>query len=359
VLDSGTDLDHPDLASKLRTNIDWDFVRDDSVADEEYGHGTHVSGIAAAATDNGVGVAGMGWDAQILPLKVLDDQGNGWGDDIANAIYYAADNGAHVINLSLGTRIAVPCPQYMQDAVDYAYDRDVVVVAAAGNEYTHMEIFPANCEHVLGVAATDQSDNRASYSNYGDHVSIAAPGSGIYSTGWTDDGETNCTSGYCYKSGTSMATPHVAGLAALVRALYPSYTPDQVASAILDNAVDRGTAGWDQYYGCGRIDAFEALSKGAQDTYPVCLQGVTIWSNDVQREPTSAPFAPGEIIVSFRPGIQAEQAAQQYGDGAELLPALGAWRLRVPAGQERAALAELRADPAVVYAELNYLAFAQ
>jgi len=355
VVDSGTDLDHPDLADKVRTDIDWDFVNDDDVADDDHGHGTHVSGIAAAATDNGVGVAGLGWETMILPLKALDQIGNGWSTDIAEAIYYAADNGAHVINMSLGGD--APCPWYMQNAADEAYANGVILVAAAGNhgeDVPNAEYFPANCEHVLGVAATNPDDSVASYSNYGSHVSIAAPGSSIYST--------LMGGSYGYMRGTSMATPHVAGLAALLRARYPSYTPDQIASAILDNAEDLGEAGWDEHYGCGRINASLALSVGAHGSSPVCLEGVGTWSvgaaAEVQ-EPTAAPFVPGELIVSFRPGIKAARVAQRHGASAEFLPTLRAWRLRVPPGQEMTLLARLRADPAVAYADLNYLVVAR
>lgn len=347
VLDSGADLDHPDLAGKLRTDIDWDFVNGDATAEDDNGHGTHVSGIAAAVTDNGLGVAGVGWDAHILPLKVLNESGAGWDTDIAAAIRYAADHGADVINMSIEGASA--CPTILQEAVDYAYARGVVLVAAAGNSPStpDPEVFPANCAHVLGVAATTSSDVLASYSNPGNHVSVAAPGSYIYST-WIGGG-------YGSMSGTSMATPHVAGLAALVLARFPYYTPDQAASAILDNAVDKGAAGWDTSYGCGRIDAFETLRTGAVAATPVCLGG-RAWSAGAEgeRTPAAGDYAPGEVIVSFRLGAQAEQAARAYSADAEFLPALQVWRLRVPPGEELAILAQLQADPNVAYAELNY-----
>lgn len=358
VLDTGADLDHPDLADKVRTDIDWDFVNDDDSADDDHGHGAHVSGIAAAATDNGIGVAGLGWEATILPLKVMDENGDGDSELLAQAIIYAAYQGADVINMSLGG--AVACPTEVQSAADYAYDKGVVLVAASGNhggsEGPNAEMFPANCEHVLGIAATDSSDNHPGYSNYGNHVSVAAPGSSIYST--------LMGGGYGYKSGTSMATPYVAGLAALLRARFSSYTPAQIASAILDNAEDLGATGWDKYYGCGRINAFQALSKGAHGSSPVCLEGVGPWTTGVGETPSDAPFVPGEIIVSFRPGVSVEAVFPQgyalwHGASAEFLPALEAWRLRVPPGQERVILAQLRADPAVAHADLNYLIFTQ
>jgi subtilisin family serine protease/uncharacterized protein YkwD len=363
VLDSGTDLDHPDLVDKVRTDIDKDFVNDDNNADDDHGHGTHVSGIAAAATDNGLGVAGLGWEATILPLKVLRPTGDGKAggslDHLVQAIYYAADNGAGVVNMSLGgTTIDYCCPAALQSAVDYAYARDVLLVAAAGNSQGGTAVFPANCEHVLGVAATTAGDTRPSFSNYGDHVSVAAPGVNIYSTGWPGD-EPDCSSGYCYKSGTSMATPHVAGLAALVRTRYSSYTPDQVASAILDNADDLGAEGWDRYHGCGRINALEALYTGAHDASPVCLNGVGPWMAGTGKTTATTSFVPGEILVSFRPGTEADTKSLQYGASAEFLPAIQAWRLRVPPGQERTVLARLQSDSAVAYADLNYLVFAQ
>jgi len=354
VVDSGIDLDHPDLATKVRTDIDWDFVNGDDVADDDHGHGTHVAGITAAATDNGVGVAGMGWEATLLPLKVLDSAGYGSGDALADAIVYAADNGASVINMSLGGD--APCPQAIQDAVDYAYQRGVVLVAAAGNhggDVPNAELFPANCTHVLGVAAINSDGSIASYSNYGGHVSVAAPGTSIYST-WMGGG-------YGYMSGTSMATPHVSGLAALVRAYYPTYTPDQVASAILDNAEDIGPAGRDPYAGCGLIDAYAALANGAQGATPLCPEQVTTTAaagatTTVSADVADAPFVPGELLLSLRPGVEPMQIALRYRLPLELVSgALGIWRMRVPVGEEWALLSYLQADPAVIYAHPNYI----
>jgi hypothetical protein len=352
VLDTGADLDHPDLASKVRTDIDWDFVDDDAVAEDSHGHGTHVSGIVAAATDNGLGVAGMGWEATLLPLRVV---GPGGADSVtlADAIYYAVDHGAGVINMSVGSQTV--CPTIVQDAATYAHAQNVVLVAAAGNDGANAQSFPANCYYVLGVAATTSGDTRASFSNYGAHVAVAAPGSDIYSTAMGG--------GYGARSGTSMAAPLVAGLAALVRARYPDYTATEVVSAILDNAVDLGAASWDPYYGCGRIDAARALAVGAHDgAFPVCLWGQPgQWdeSGEDLGAASDAPFVPGEVIVAFRPGAgdRAVQAVLRRGAGAEHLSRLDVWRLRVSVGQERAILAQLLADPAVAHAELNYLVF--
>ena len=216
VLDTGTDYIHPDLSGKVRTDIDWDFVNNDDNARDDHGHGTHVSGIAAAATNNSIGVAGMGWDASILPLKVMDSQGRGSTAELIPAIYYAADHGARVINMSLaGTTRDNLCPSDVQAAVDYAYRRGVLLVAAAGNwPYIAQSPFPANCAHVLGVAATTSSDSRAWFSNYGDHVSVAAPGEDIYSTlrygGYGDmDGTPCATLFYCDQASEIQRWPPV------------------------------------------------------------------------------------------------------------------------------------------------------
>jgi thermitase len=398
VLDTGTDYTHPDLSGKVRTDIDRDFVNNDDDAMDNNGHGTHVSGIAAAATNNSRGVAGMGWDASILPLKVLDSGGNGRTDQLISAIYYAADHGARVINMSLGGPYS--CLSDLQAAVDYAYSRGVLLVAAAGNwPYIAQSPFPANCAHVLGVAATTSSDSRAWFSNYGDHVSVAAPGEDIYST--------LRYGGYGDMDGTSMATPFVAGLAALVYARFPTYTPGQAASAILDNAQDLGSTGWDPDYGCGRIDAFRALWEGARGDYPVCL-GARVWSAtgageqgsggagepggggagepegggaeaqrgrgaeeqrgmgaEEQRSAGAGEVIPGEVVVTLRAGARAEALFRAQGldpAGALLYRArsgIQVWRLRVPVGQEEAVLARLRADPAVIAADRNYRIRAQ
>lgn len=351
VLDTGADFHHPDLAGKLRGDIDWDFVNNDPHAQDDNGHGTHVSGIVAAATDNGIGVAGMGWNATILPLKVMDASGNGYSSDLAAAIYYAANYGARIINMSLGG--GGNCPSNVQSAADYAYSRGVLLVAAAGNYQGNTEVFPANCNHVLGVAATTSSDGFAGFSNYGSHVSVAAPGENIVST---------CLGGnYCWMDGTSMATPFVAGLAALVYARFSAYTPDQAASAILDNALDLGTSGWDPYYGCGRIDAFQTLWEGARGDYPLCL-GTRVWWQEAA--PGEAPFVPGEVVVTLRAGVQPETLLRRYGLMADYIdlyapPDHRLIRLRAPVGAERALLARLRADPAVLSADLNYLIYAR
>lgn len=280
VIDSGIKLDHEDLASRRWINsgeIPGNFSDDDGngkvddvhgwhffhrwagssyVPDEnanvadDYGHGTHVAGIAAAAANNGVGISGLAPGARVLPVKVLDQYGNGWYSDIAAGIIYAADNGAQVINLSLGGTEPSDILVY---AVDYARSHGALVVAATGNTGSAV-LYPAAYEPVLAVAATDSNDQVAYFSNYGAPVDVAAPGVDIYST-WP------WVTGYFTKSGTSMAAPHISGVAALIWSRWSALSADNVASAITQTAVDVGHPGWDVYTGWGRIDAYQAVQR--------------------------------------------------------------------------------------------------
>jgi thermitase len=248
IIDSGADPNHPDLTGKLVTG--YNFLNDSTGTTDDHGHGTHVAGIVAAATDNGVGIAGVAFDSRIMPLKVYDKSTSPWYSRIANAIIYAADHGAEVINLSLGN---YPSSGYLQYAVNYAWDAGCVLVGAAGNNNSSDPFYPAAYDHVIGVSATDQSDVKASWSNWGSYISVAAPGVSIYSTYW------NSGSTYTNMSGTSMAAPHVAGLAALLFSQDGTRSNATVRSLIEGSADDLGDAGWDQYYGYGRINAYRAL----------------------------------------------------------------------------------------------------
>ena len=271
VIDTGVDLDHPDLVGKLWTNADeipdngldddgngyvddshgWDFVNDDAEPQDDYWHGTHVAGIAAADSDNGQGVAGVSWGARIMPLKVLNASGDGNYADVASAIVYAADNGARILNLSLGGE---DYSAALADAVGYARQSGCLLAAAAGND-SGAVLYPAANDGVLAVVATTRWDRRWYGSNYGPEVDVAAPGADIYSTTLDD--------AYLSASGTSAATPHVSGLAALVWSVQPDLTSDEVARVITETVRDLGAPGWDQFYGWGRIDAYQAVSSVA------------------------------------------------------------------------------------------------
>ncbi|MDY7076244.1 MAG: S8 family peptidase [Chloroflexota bacterium] len=270
IIDTGIDLDHPDLAAKVWTNPDevpdngvdddgngyvddvhgWNFVTGSTLI-LEANHGTHVAGIAGAHTDNSIGVAGVSWQSPLIALQALNSSGDGNWADVAEAVIYAADNGAHVLNLSLGGEES---SQTIEDAVLYARDQGCLVVAAAGNSQSQPAPveYPAALPGVLAVAATTDSDAPWSRSNRGPQVDVAAPGADIFST--------SRYSQYATMSGTSMATPHVSGLAALVWALQPTLTADQVAHVITSTAHDVYTPGWDQRTGWGRIDAQAAVA---------------------------------------------------------------------------------------------------
>jgi thermitase len=260
IVDTGIDLTHPDLscAGKL-TAARWNFVGGNSYPNDDNGHGTHVAGIAAACGNNGVGVAGVAWGARLMPVKVLDSSGSGYYSDIAAGITYAVDNGAKVINLSLG---GAGSSTTLANAVQYAHDHGVLVVAAAGNcaqggsscgNLTNPVMYPAAYPTVLAVAATDSGDQWASFSEHQPYVDVAAPGVSIYSTLRSGN--------YGTMSGTSMATPFVSGLAALLWSLTPSFTVDQIANTIEAAADDLGAPGKDDYYGYGRINAGRTLSS--------------------------------------------------------------------------------------------------
>ncbi len=289
IIDSGIDGDHPDLNVGNKIVAGYDFIDDDSHPNDTNGHGTHVAGIAAAATDNGIGIAGTSWGARIMPLRILNAKGSGNDADLISAINWAVDHGADIINLSLG---GIQGNTDLQNAIRDARDNDVLVIAAAGNcgasdyadngcDEQDQTVYPAAYPESFAVAATNSSDATADFSNRGDYVDIAAPGVDITST-YPDDA-------YANGSGTSQATPHVAGLAALLLSVDSTLTPDEVQTLIEQNAVDRGPTGWDPDYGHGRIDiattlqaldvlgapTLDAISNSDQDgTY------VLSWSSD-------------------------------------------------------------------------------
>jgi len=246
ILDTGIDLDHPDLASKIVGGANFTTS---VTLDDQHGHGTHVAGIAAAQTNNGLGVAGMGYESRLLNVKVLGDTGQGYMSWVAKGIIWAADNGANVISMSLGTTSPSSA---VQDAINYAWNKGVVVVAAAGNNGSSTPFYPAYYSNCISVAATDSADRLASFSNRGDWVDVAAPGVSIYST--TRNGN------YGYMSGTSMAAPHAAGLAALIFSAATDTNGngrvnDEVRSLLEGGCDNLGLSG----IGSGRINALKSL----------------------------------------------------------------------------------------------------
>ncbi len=271
VVDTGADMDHPDLQNKIVAG--WDFVNDDSDPSDDNGHGTHVTGIIAAATNNGLGIAGIGFNTRVMAIKVLSSSGAGYYSKVAQGITYAADHGARIINLSLRGTVD---SSLLKDAVDYAWNKGVLVVAAAGNDGSDSPVYPAAYDHVLAIAATDWNDQRWSISNYGDYIDLAAPGVGIYSTDWEGG-----AGPYASRSGTSMASPHVAAVAALMLAVNPNLTNQDLENLLKSSATDLGDPGWDPYYGYGRVDAYRAVQAAqvAGGTEVSATVGDYVWED--------------------------------------------------------------------------------
>lgn len=251
----------PDLEDQ-RFVEGWDFVNDDAHANDDHGHGTHVAGTIAQATNNGEGVAGVAFEATLMPVKVLDHFGSGNTADIADAIRWAADHGAKVINMSLG---GGGRSDVMEKAVMYARNKGVVVVCAAGNGGRGVVEYPAAYPGSFAVAAVGPTGTKAPYSSWGKELDIAAPGgdksqgeaAGIIQN--TIDPQDVSQAVYASYQGTSMATPHVAGVAALLFAA-GAKNPDQVEKAIILGAkAAPGTKGWTDQFGHGLLDAKGAL----------------------------------------------------------------------------------------------------
>jgi serine protease len=275
IVDTGVDLHHPDLQGKLLPGVD--LVSDEPCspgAQDLNGHGTHVAGIAAAATNNGIGIAGTAPEAKILPVRVLDASGSGSAADIAAGIQWAADHGAQVINLSLGNDIPLVDLTGLGSAVDYAWNHGAVIVAAAGNSTAPFCDFPAASTHAICVAATDSSGFPTSYSNFplrlDSGVAVRAPGgdgsgscdptADIWSTYWPGasgaDAEACPPTGYEPLAGTSMATPFVSGVAAILRGA--GLSNQQVMDCLARTSSNGGS--YDPVWGYGIVSAEAAVA---------------------------------------------------------------------------------------------------
>jgi len=271
VLDTGVDLGHPDLKGNLVGG--YNAISKTNNPKDMNGHGTHVAGIIAAVTNNSQGVAGVAPGAKIMPIKVLGENGGGDLGSIVDGIQWATDNGAQVINMSLGGPIESPS---WSEAVKYAAKKNVVVVAAMGNERDAGNPMnqPAATPGVIAVGATDPDDKITTFSSFGEWISVSAPGFAIKSTFPTYScetykafkknpeyfpAETKIALKYSAISGTSQASPVVAGVVALMKAKNPAITSAMVRKALMSTAVDLGTKGFDEDFGAGRIDAAKAL----------------------------------------------------------------------------------------------------
>jgi thermitase len=246
VLDSGVLSSHPDLSGKVLPG--YDFINQDQDAADDNGHGTAVAGIIASSSNNSLGMASVAWHNPILPVKVLDASGSGSYSAICNGITWSADSGARIINLSLG---GTSSSRALQDAVNYAWNKKAVVIAAAGNNGNNTPFYPAACNNVLAVSATNSTDGRPSWSNFGSYVDISAPGESVLTLYGSNS--------YAWWNGTSFSCPVTAGVVALMASANPQLSNQVLVDLVCKNSDDIGAAGYDVYYGHGRVNAFKAI----------------------------------------------------------------------------------------------------
>jgi subtilisin family serine protease len=313
IVDTGVDLNHPDLKDKLLPGVDR--VSDETCtpgAQDLNGHGTHVAGIAAASTNNGIGVAGTAPSAKILPVRVLDSTGSGTGEDISNGIKWAADHGAQVINLSLGNDVPLVDVTGIGPAVDYAWSHGAVIVAAAGNSTAPLCSYPAASTHAICVAATDSTGFPSFYSNFplrlDGGVAVRAPGgdgagtcdnADIWSTYWPgasgDDAEACPPKGYEPLAGTSMATPFVSGIAAMLRGA--GLSNQQVVDCIKRTSSNGGS--YDPIWGYGIVNAEAAVAgctQLASSGNPFGPGGASGQSEPSPTGTTQQPSGEGQVL---------------------------------------------------------------
>ncbi len=296
ILDTGTKLDHPEFSGRIWTNdaeslngLDtdgnfytddvqgWDFVNNDNDPTDDYGHGTNIAGIACANGNNNVGYAGVDWHCQLMTCKVLDNNNSGFYSWMADALYYAVDQGADVINMSIG---GSGFSTVLSNAIDYAYQNNVLVVASMMNFDNDTDYYPAAFSQTLAVGSTNADDSRStpffwnpnSGSNYGAHIDVTAPGNFIYGLSHLSDSNYDS-----YWGGTSQSAPLVTGLCALLLAQDPSRSPEDLRAIIRNTTEDQvgppseDLLGFDIYFGHGRINAHAALSDGNSS----CTEDIT------------------------------------------------------------------------------------
>jgi hypothetical protein len=249
ILDTGVDAHHPDLIH--RTVNGYDFVhRQEGIPEDDHGHGTQMAGIIAGEGQNGTGITGVNWNGRVMPVKVLDASGVGTVADVAEGLIYATEHGAQVINMSFG---GYGYSEMLNDAIQYAHQRNVVLVAGAGNDNTDSPAYPAAYPNVLAVTATGPEDQKWPGANFGNHVSLAAPGIGILTTA--------SNGGYLFGTGTSHAAAMVSGVAALLKAKDAGYSNAQIEKLLQANADDLGAKGRDATFGAGRVNALRAITS--------------------------------------------------------------------------------------------------
>ncbi len=292
----------PDLADTCFVS-GYDFVNNDTRPNDDNSHGTHVAGTVAQSTNNGTGVAGVAFNSCLMPLKVLDKNGSGTYADVADGIYFAVDNGAKVINLSLGGSSPSTA---LEEAVAYAYNKGVTVIAACGNDGSSSCLYPAAYDdYVIAVGATRYDETLAYYSNYGPSLDLVAPGGdlnvdqngdgygdGVLQNTFNPNTKNTSDFGYWFFQGTSMATPHISGVAALLIAKGNATTPADIRTALQTTAEDKGETGWDPTYGWGLVNAYAALGWTPA---PVIACSADIDCNDGNLCTTDVCVNPGTV----------------------------------------------------------------
>lgn len=291
VLDSGVNLNHPEFSGRIWENsneilngidddnngyIDdlngWDFTNNDNNPTDDHGHGTNVTGIIGTNSNNTLGYSGVDWNCKLMIGKILDQNNSGLYSWWTEAIYYAVDNGAKIINMSVG---GSGFSNSMQEAIDYAYNNGVSVVACMMNNDNNVTYYPAGYQNTIAVGSTNPNDERSSPffwsatsgSSYGNHIDVVAPGNFIYGLNYQSNINYNS-----YWGGTSQASPLVAGLSSLLLAQDPTRTPDDIRNIIRNTAEDQvgnsseDVLGFDIYYGHGRINANQALLQSSLST---------------------------------------------------------------------------------------------
>jgi len=273
IIDTGVDYNHPDFSGRIV--MGYDFANDDNDPKDDEGHGTCCAGIAGAKGNNGYGVAGVNWNCRIMPVKVLDEYGSGYMSDVADGIIYAADNGASVLSLSLGSSSS---SSTVENAVNYAHGLDCVILASRGNNNNTTPNYPASYSNVIAIGAMSPCDERKTTStcdgeywwgsSYGNDLDVMAPGTRIYTTDITGSGGYASGDLMTYFNGTSAACPFAAGVTALLRSYEPSLSNEEVRTRLRETAVDMNTPGFDNQTGYGRINAYNALTGGGGPTPP-------------------------------------------------------------------------------------------
>lgn len=297
VVDTGIDYNHPDLTNNY-VSLGWDWVNDDPNPMDDEGHGTHCAGIIAAELNNSIGIAGLA-QVSIMAEKGLDRRGTGYSDWLANAIIHAVNQSADIISMSWG---GYYYSELIYEAIKYAYDSGVLLIAAAGNEGIGAKLFPAGFDEVIAVAATDSSNRFASWSNFGEWVELSAPGVNIYST--------HLGNQYVYLDGTSMAAPHVSGVAALIWSQFPNMTRNWVRMQLRYTAKDLAPSGFDIHYGYGRVNARKAVEQTPPDHDLVVYE----WKTPPYVEPGTQTIV-NATVLNFGGENETDMTLQLFANG--------------------------------------------